>query len=76
MSVAIAIVIPSADVARCYDSFARSPEQAGQIESFIARCLQALAKLNDDDVGHGVAILWEEFSIKMIKIKSRKYFFN
>lgn len=52
-----AIVIPSADVARCDDSLAGSPEQAGQIEAFIARRLQALAELHHDDVGHGVAVL-------------------
>lgn len=49
---------PSTDVARCDDRFAGSSEQACQVEAFVARCLKAFAELDDDDVGHRVAVLY------------------
>lgn len=63
--------LPGADIARCDNSFTWPTEYACQIETFVPSSLNIIRELNDNDVGHCVAILLTNY-----KMKSNQYKFS
>ncbi len=51
------VYLPCSNIPRRYDRFTRSTENASQIESFITSGLNIVTELNNNNVGHRVAVL-------------------
>lgn len=52
-------ILPSTNVSRCNNCFARTTEYASQIEALIATSLHVIRELNNNNVCHGVTVLFQ-----------------